>query len=129
MFIFFLEHEQVLLQKDGSQVKKNFKSPEMSYPRKDPIPNQDSTRNITQQDPKLPPHLEKGPTGHKPFIDDTHFSNPRENEHTYTTDNSYTDNEDSVDKTNIGKDEYKDNEYKEDHSEAPKSDEKKPKVE
>ena len=74
------------------------KSPEISPPRKDPIPNQDSTRIITQQDPKLPPNLSKGPTGHKPFINDTHYSNPIENEHTDTADNSRTDNEYSVEK-------------------------------
>ena len=45
-------------------------SPAMLPPRKDPIPNQDSTRIITQKDTILPPLLEKGPTGHKPFFDD-----------------------------------------------------------
>ena len=68
----------------------NIKSLSISPPRKDPIPNQDSTRIITQQYPNLPPHLAKGPTGHKSFIDDTHFSNPTENEHTDITDNSPT---------------------------------------
>ena len=80
--------------------------------RKDPIPNQDSNIIITQQDPKLPPHLEKGTTGHKPFIDYTHFSNPIEKEHTDTTDNVGTDNEHSADKMILDKDEYKDDEYK-----------------
>ena len=49
------------------------KSPEISPPRKDTIPNQDSTRTITQHDPILSPLLEEGHTGHEPFIDDTHF--------------------------------------------------------
>ena len=80
--------------------------------RKDPIPNQDSNIIINQQDPKLPPHLEKGTTGHKPFIDYTHFSNPIEKEHTDTTDNVGTDNEHSADKMILDKDEYKDDEYK-----------------
>ena len=84
----------------------------MLLPRKDPIQNQDGSRIITQQDPILPPHLSKGTTGHKTFIDDTHFSNPIENEYNNSTDNSCTDNEDSVDKTNIDKDEDKDFEYK-----------------
>ena len=47
----------------------------MSPPIKDPLTNQYSTRIITQQNPILPPILEKGPTGHKSFIDDTYFSN------------------------------------------------------
>ena len=55
------------------------KSPETFPSIKDPIINQDSTIIITQQDPKLSPHLEKGPDEHKPSIDDTHFSNPIEN--------------------------------------------------
>ena len=55
------------------------KSPEILIPRKDPIPNQYSTRIVTHQDPTLPPHLSKLPTRHKPFIDDTHFSNTTEN--------------------------------------------------
>ena len=47
----------------------------MSPPRRYSIPNQDSTRIITQQDPILPPILSKKPTGHKPFIGEAHFSN------------------------------------------------------
>ena len=73
-----------------SKKKRNLKSPTILPPRKDPIPNQDITKIITQQDPNLPPHLSKGPTGCKTFIDDTHFSNITENEHTDTTDNSRT---------------------------------------
>ena len=51
----------------------NLKSPAISPPRKDPIPNQYITRIITQQYPNLPPHLVKVPTGYDPFIDDTYF--------------------------------------------------------
>ena len=51
------------------------KSPAMSPQRKDTIPNQDSTRIITQQNPILSPLLLEGPTVHKPCIYDTHFSN------------------------------------------------------
>ena len=58
----------------------------MSPPRKDPIPNQYSTSIITQQDPILPPLLEKWPTGYKPFLNYTHFSNKSEEK-----DNNYTD--------------------------------------
>ena len=63
------------------------KSPEMFPTRKYPIPNQDITRIITQKYPILLPFLAKGSTWHKPFIDDTHFSNPTENKHNYSTDN------------------------------------------
>ena len=95
----------------------------MSYPRKYPIPNQDSTRNITQQDPILPPRLAKQTTEYKPFLNYTHFSNKTEDKYNDSTDNSRTGNEDSVNNLNVKKDEYKDDEYKEDNSEAPKSDE------
>ena len=51
------------------------KPPEMSPPKKDPIPNQDSNRIITQQDPILPPLLEKYPTRFKPLFNHTHYPN------------------------------------------------------
>ena len=85
-------------------------------PVNDPIPNQYDIKIITQQDPNFPPNLEKVPTRHKPFIGDTHFSNPTENKHTDTTDNSRTDKKYSVDKMNVEKDKDKDDEYKEDDS-------------
>ena len=122
MFLFCLEQEQMLLQKDRLQEKRNLKSPEISFPRKDTITNQDITIIITQQYPNLPPNLSKGPNGHKPFIDDTHFSNPTENKHSDTTDNLRTDKKESVDKMNVYKDEDKDNKYKKDSPESPKSD-------
>ena len=52
---------------------------------------------ITQQDKNLPPHLSKGPSRHKQFIDDTHFSNTIEKWHTVTIDNPRTDNKEYVD--------------------------------
>ena len=55
------------------------KSPSISPPRKNPIPNQDITIIITQQDLNLSPHLTEVPTVNKPFIDDTKFSNTTEN--------------------------------------------------
>ena len=58
--------------------KRNLKSPEVLPPRKYTIPNQDSTIIINQQYPNLPPNLAKGNTVHKPFIDDTNFSNTTE---------------------------------------------------
>ena len=61
-----------------SKKRGNFKPPAILPTRKDPIQNQYITRIITQQDPILPTHLLKGPTAHKPFIDDRHFSNPTE---------------------------------------------------
>ena len=57
----------------------------MLPPKKDPIPNQDSNIIITQQYPNLPPILEKWPTGYKPFIDDTKFSNKTEEERNNST--------------------------------------------
>ena len=38
--------------------KSNMKSPTMSHPKKDPIPNQDINRLITEQDPIIPPIIE-----------------------------------------------------------------------
>ena len=69
----------MLLQKYGFQEKSNLKSPSISPPRKNPIPNQDITIIITQQDLNLSPHLTEVPTVNKPFIDDTKFSNTTEN--------------------------------------------------
>ena len=93
--------------------KGNLKSPEILPPREYTIPNQYSTIIIIQNNPNLPPHLSKVPTVNKPFIDYTHFSNPSENEHTDTTDNLCTDNEDYVYKINVDKDEDKSDKYKE----------------
>ena len=49
------------------------------------------------------------------------FFYPIENKHTDTTDNSLTDNEESVDKINSDKDEDRDDEYKEYKPESPKN--------
>ena len=46
----------------------------MPPPKKDPIPNQDSTIIINQKDPILPPLLSKCPTVYKPFIGYAQFS-------------------------------------------------------
>ena len=68
------------------------KSPEMSPPRKGPITNQDSTIIINQQDPIILMFFKpRVPTGHKQFIDETHFPNKTENEHNDSTDNSRND--------------------------------------
>ena len=67
--------------------ERNIKSPKMSPPRKDQIPNQNSTRIINKQDPILPPLLEKYPTGYKQLLNDTHYSNKIEDDF-----NDYTDN-------------------------------------
>ena len=42
-----------MLQNTDPKKKSNMELPEMSPPRKDPNPNQDSTRIITQKDPIL----------------------------------------------------------------------------
>ena len=62
----------MLLKQDGFQGKTNMKPPAMSPPRKDTIPNQDSTGIITQQDLILPQIVAKWSTGYKRF-NDTHF--------------------------------------------------------
>ena len=74
------------------------KSPSISPPRKDPIKNKYSTRIITQQYQILPPLLEKWPTGYKPFIINTQFSNKKEDKLKDSTDNSGTKNKDYVNK-------------------------------
>ena len=51
------------------------KSPAMSFPGKDPIPNQDSNRIINEQDPIIPPLLEEYSTGYKSIFNDTHYPN------------------------------------------------------
>ena len=73
----------------------------MFPPGKDLIIDQNSTRIITQQDPILSPLLAKWPTGYKPFLDDTHFSNKTEDKHNYSTDNSRTKNKYSVNNMNV----------------------------
>ena len=80
----------------------------MLPPRKDPIPNQDSTIIINKKYPILPPLLEKWPTEYKSFINDTYFSNKTEVKHNDSKDNSYTENEDSVNKPKVKKVENKD---------------------
>ena len=92
MFLFCSEQDLVLLNKCGLQEKRNMKSPAISPPINDPIINQYITIIITQQDLILPTLLSKGPTGYKPFIDDTPFSNKIEDEHTDLTDSLGTDN-------------------------------------
>ena len=98
MFLFCLVKEQVLLQKDEFKEKRNMKSTAMLPPRNDQIKNQYSTMIITKKDPILQQLLPKGLTGHKPLIDGKHFSDPTENLHYYSTDNSCTDNEYSMKK-------------------------------
>ena len=85
------------------------KSPSILTPRKDPILNQYNTRIITKNIQSFH-HIYKKTSVHEPFIDVTHFSNPAENKHTDTKDNSRTYNEDSVDKINVDKYEDKDDE-------------------
>ena len=64
----------MLSRKTDPKKKRNIKSPEMPPPKKDPIPNQDSTIIINQKDPILPPLLSKCPTVYKPFIGYAQFS-------------------------------------------------------
>ena len=47
--------------KKNQERKSDVKSPAMSPPRKDPIPNQYINRLITEQDPSIPPIIAKYP--------------------------------------------------------------------
>ena len=74
------------------------KSPAMSPPRKDPIPNQYINRLITEKDHFFPKHLAKIPPGFKSLLNDAHDPNSTEdnlNDSTYTSRNE---KEDSVKK-------------------------------
>ena len=51
------------------------KSPEISPPRKDPIPNQDINILITEPYPSLPLIIEKYPPGYQPLFNNTHDPN------------------------------------------------------
>ena len=66
------------------------KSPDMSPPRKGPVPNQDSTRTIKKQDLILPQILANYPTIFEPFLNDTHYSNKAEDKPNDSMDNSCT---------------------------------------
>ena len=72
------------------------KSPVISPPRKDTITNQDINRFITQQDPSLPPIIEKYTTGNKPLFNDTYNPNYSEDEPNDAIDNSRNKNKDYV---------------------------------
>ena len=63
------------------QRKRNMKSTALLPPRNDQIKNQYSKMIITKKDPILQQLLTKGLTGHKPYIDGKHFSDPTENLH------------------------------------------------
>ena len=83
------------------------KSHAMSPPRKATIINQYSNRIINEEDPIIPPILEKYPTGYKPLFNDMHYSNKREDELNDYTDNSCTDIDDCFNKLHKNKDEDK----------------------
>ena len=56
------------------------KSPAISPPRKDPIPNQDNNILITKQDPSLPPNIERYPPWYKSLFNVTHDQNSTEDD-------------------------------------------------
>ena len=92
------------------------KSPAMSFPGKDPIPNQDSNRIINEQDPIITPLLEEYSTGYKSIFNYTHYPNQIEDDLNDSKDNSRTDVDNYLNKLNVKKYDYKDNEYKDDSS-------------
>ena len=55
--------------------KRNMKSPAISPPRKDLIPNQDINRLITKQGPSIPPIKAKYPPVFKPLFNDAYDHN------------------------------------------------------
>ena len=99
------------------------KLPVISPPRKNPISNQYSTIIINEQDPILPPLLEKNTSGYKPLFNGTHYPNETEDDFNDYTDNSHTDIDDYLNKLSVKNNEDKDDEYKDDNSQALKSDE------
>ena len=98
------------------------KSPTISPPRKDPIPNQDINRLNTPKDPSLPPIIEKYLTGYKPLLNDTHDTSSTEDDPNYSTDNSRNEKEDSVNKLKVNNNKHKEYEYKDENSAALKND-------
>ena len=81
--------------------KINMKSPTMSHPKKDPIPNQDINRLITEQDPILPLIQSKYPPVFKPLFNYAHDPNSTEDGRNDYTDNSPDEREDSVNKLKL----------------------------
>ena len=63
------------------------KSPAMSPPREDTIPNQDIKIIITEKYQSLPLHLAKLPPRFKSFINEAHNHNSTED---YSNDSKYT---------------------------------------
>ena len=95
----------------------------MSPPRKYPVPNQDINRLITQQDPSIPPIMEKYTTGYKALFNDTHEPYSTEDNHDNSRDDSRNENEDSVNKLKVNNNDDNDDEYKDENSAALKNDE------
>ena len=67
--------------------KSNIKSPAMSTPIKDPIPNQYINILIAKQDSSLPPIKEKYPTGFKPLFNYARDTNNTEDNPNDSKDN------------------------------------------
>ena len=74
------------------------KSPAVSPPREDTIPNQDNNILITEQDPSLTTIMAKYPHKYKPLFNDTHDPNSTEDDPDDYTDNSRNEKESSVNK-------------------------------
>ena len=90
--------------------KKNMKSPEMSPPIKDPIPNQDINMLGTKKDQSIPPQLAKFRPVYKSLINEAEDCH---NDSTYT---SLTDKEDYVYNLKASDNKNIDNKYKYDNS-------------
>ena len=98
--------------------KSNIKSPAMSTPIKDPIPNQYINILIAKQDSSLPPNKAKYSPGFKPLFNVAHDPNSTEDYPNDSIDNSCNEKEDSVNKLKVPDNKDIDDKYKNDHSRA-----------
>ena len=84
------------------------KSPAMSPPIKDPVPNQYINRLTNGQAPSLPPIIAKYIPGYKSLFNGRHDPNSTEDYPNGSTCNSRNEKEDSVDKLKVNNNEYND---------------------
>ena len=103
--------------------KSNMKSPAMSPPRKDLIPNQDINRLITKKYQSFSPHLANFPPRFKTLINDAHGTNSTEDYHNDSTNTSRNQKEDSVKNMKVTNSKDIQDEYKDENLQALNSNE------
>ena len=84
------------------------KSPAISPPINDPVPNQYINRLTNGQDPSLPPITAKYIPGYRSLFNGRHDPNGTEDYPNGSTYNSRNEKEDSVDKLKVTNNEYND---------------------